>query len=385
VAKSLTSPSGEINVNKAFCDMIGYSLEELSEGATWQQVSHPEDVQETQKLMASLIANEIPSARFTKRYIHKDGHIIWADVSTSLRRAADGSPEYFMTSMLDITERIRAEQEIMHLNAGLELRVEERTEELTAMNEELASVNEALLDANLQLEEATRAKSAFLAAMSHELRTPLNSIIGFSGVLEQGIPGALNEEQQKQVGMIHKSGRHLLDLINEVLDLAKIESGRSRPSITQVDLCAVVREMCDTMKPIAELKQIKLGCVCPESCMQIRTDAHFVGQILLNLLGNAVKFTDGGVVTTTVECGETEAVIRVQDTGCGIADADLGRIFEEFYQANSSDGVKHEGTGLGLAVSLRLAESLGGSIDVESRIGHGSTFTLKLPCDPSGV
>jgi len=381
IAKSLTRPSGEISVNRAFCDMIGYSPQELADGATWQQLTHPEDVEETQRLIASLLAGDLPSARFTKRYLHKDGHVIWADVSTSLRRAADGTPEYFMTSILDITERVQAEQEIMSLNEGLELRVEERTEELTAMNEELASVNVELLDANLQLEEATRAKSDFLAAMSHELRTPLNSIIGFSGLLEQGIPGALNEEQQKQVSMIHKSGRHLLDLINEVLDLAKIESGRSRPSITEVDLCAVVGEMCDTIGPIAELKHLEIRLVCPESCKKVDTDAHFVSQILLNLLGNAVKFTEAGTVTASVECGQTEAVIKVQDTGCGIATADLGRVFEDFYQASPLDGVKHEGTGLGLAVSLRLAESLGGSLQVESRLGEGSTFTLRLPLE----
>lgn len=381
VAKSITRPSGELQVNQAFCDMIGYSLEELSQGATWQELTHPEDVAETQRIIASLIANEIPSARFIKRFVHKDGHIIWIDLSTSLRRGADGSPEYFMTSILDITERVRAEQEVRELNEGLEGRVEKRTEELTAMNLELASVNQELLDANTQLEEATRAKSDFLAAMSHELRTPLNSIIGFSGLLEQGIPGALNEEQQKQVSMIHRSGRHLLDLINEVLDLAKIESGRSRPNVTQVDLCAVVQEMCDTIGPIAELKHIEMKLICPESCMGFSTDTHFVSQILLNLLGNAVKFTDTGSVTTSVECMETEAVIKVQDTGCGIASHELDLIFEDFYQASPAGGVKHEGTGLGLAVSLRLAESLGGSIDVESLLGRGSTFTLRLPYD----
>lgn len=381
VAKSLTKPTGEINVNQAFCDLLGYSLEELSHGTTWQQISHPEDVPETQRIVALLMAYEIPSARFTKRYIHKDGHVIWGDVSTSLRRSEEGTAEYFMTSIIDITERVNAEQEILSLNESLELRVEERTEELTAMNEELATLNEELLDANMQLEEATRAKSDFLAAMSHELRTPLNSIIGFSGILEQGIPGALNPEQHKQISMIHKSGQHLLELINEVLDLAKIESGRSRPNITEVDLCEVVREMFETVGPMAEMKHVEMTLVCPDPCAYVRTDPHFVSQILLNLLGNAVKFTDEGTVVTTLACDGNDAVIRVQDTGCGIAPVDLARIFEDFFQATPLDGAKHEGTGLGLAVSLRLAESLGGSIEVESRPGVGSTFTLRLPTD----
>lgn len=383
VAKSLTRPSGEINVNQAFCDLIGYSLEELSNGTKWQQISHPDDVPETQRIVASLIANEIPSARFTKRYIHKDGHVIWGDVSTSLRRAADGTPEYFMTSIIDVTERVNAQQEILDLNDSLGLRVAERTEELTSTNVELALVNEELLDANIQLEEATRAKSAFLAAMSHELRTPLNSIIGFSGILEQGMPGALNAEQQRQVRMIHRSGQHLLELINDVLDLAKIESGRSRPIITDVDLCAVLRAMFETVGPMAEMKHIGMTLMCPQTCTGFRTDPHFVSQILLNLLGNAIKFTDDGGVTTSMECDRGDAVIRVQDTGCGIEPTDLDHIFEDFFQATSRDGIRHEGTGLGLAVSLRLAEALGGSIEVESEPGIGSTFTLTLPGDQS--
>ncbi len=379
VGKSLTTPDGEIHLNDAFRRLLGYSAEELASGATWRQITHPEDMEKTQQTIDGLLDGSITSARFNKRYVRKDGSTVWCDVSTSLRRDESGAPLYFMTAVLDITERMEAEQEIRRLNDELEERVRLRTEELSATNQELLAVNEELTETNLRLEEATRAKSDFLAAMSHELRTPLNSIIGFSGVLAQGLPGSLNEEQARQIEMISRSGQHLLGLINEVLDLAKIESGQIRPNLEVVEVCDLAADMLETIRPIARTKHLELRLDCSPDLLMVTTDPHFVSQILLNLLGNAVKFTQEGQIEVIVTEADDSVSISVADTGCGIASQDLGHIFEDFYQATPPDGSKHEGTGLGLAVSQRLADSLKATIEVASTPGRGTTFTLRLP------
>lgn len=372
VGKSLTTPDGRLHLNDAFCAMLGYTREELSGDTRWEQITHPADVELTRNALASLLEDRVPTARFTKRYAHKDGGIVWADVITSLRRDTTGAPEYFMTTVLDITERKLAQDRIVQLNEEIESRVQARTEELTVMNEELA-------DANLSLEVATRAKSDFVAAMSHELRTPLNSIIGFSGILSQGLAGSLNEEQHKQIGMIHKSGQHLLGLINEILDLAKIESGQIRPIMKQIDICSVASDMLNTIQPLADAKGLSLSLECESEFVPAMSDEHFLSQILLNLLGNAVKFTDEGGITISIVDSPHEIALSVTDTGCGISGTDTRHVFEDFYQASTPGRAKHDGTGLGLSVSNRLAGSLGGSIEVDSTLGSGSAFTVRLP------
>jgi signal transduction histidine kinase len=236
-----------------------------------------------------------------------------------------------------------------------------------------------LSEANLRLEEATRAKSDFLAAMSHELRTPLNSIIGFSGIMLQGMVGDLSGEQLKQLGMINNSGRRLLDLVNQILDLAKVEAGGSEPTIEDVDVGAIAREMFETVRPMAEAKHLDMRWACPDDLAPVRTDGRYVHQILLNLLGNAVKFTERGYVGATVWRDGSDVVITVDDSGCGIAQEDLERIFSDFFQVAPHSSARSVGTGLGLAVSRRLAGSIGARIDVESEPERGSTFTLRLP------
>ncbi|MBU4555405.1 MAG: PAS domain-containing protein, partial [Actinobacteria bacterium] len=283
-----------------------------------------------------------------------EGELIWIQTTKVPLHDHNGQPYAVLGIFEDVTERKRAEADILRLN-------------------------EELAQSNRSLEEATRAKSDFLASMSHELRTPLNSIIGFSGVLAQEIPGELNAEQHKQLGMINRSGRHLLLLVNEILDLVRIESGQKNPTIRDVDISELVAEMFNTMEPLAAAKGLQVNLVRPEEPLRAITDPHFMSQIMLNLLGNAVKFTDVGHVTTTVSREGTDLLISVQDSGCGIAAENTARIFDDFYQAAASDGVKHEGTGLGLAVSRRLAESIGVQIDVVSELGKGSTFTVRIP------
>jgi len=257
--------------------------------------------------------------------------------------------------------------------------VQERTEELAMANEELISTNTSLYETNAILEDATRAKSDFLASMSHELRTPLNSIIGFSDILVKGMAGELNEEQSRQVGMINNSGRHLLGLVNEVLDLTKVESGRHKPVMGLVDLSSAVRRMFESVKPMADEKGLSMICDCPEALPAIETDESQVSQIVLNLISNAVKFTTEGQVLVSVAEEASGLAIAVTDSGRGIPANELDRVFDDFYQVVPEGGLRSDGTGLGLAVSRRLANALGATIDVESELGVGSTFTLHLP------
>jgi PAS domain S-box-containing protein len=667
VAKSITRPTGEIQPNDAFCDLLGYTHEELADKATWMQVSHPGDIASTQAHVAALLSGACSSARFDKRYLRKDGSVVWADVSTSLRCDVAGRPQYFVTTIADVTERKTAEAELKavssrneailaavpeiiaevdankvytwlnkagreffgddaaghdasdyflgeqetyfqveplfigtasavyveswqrrrdgerrllawwcrvltdesgapagalstarditeeraaeerlrettaylenlldyanapiivwdtalritrfnrafeeltglrsedvvgkkldvlfpkgrvkeslaHVTAAsagerwevveipvlrtdgtvrtvlwnsatvferdgdtpqatiaqgqditerkaaeeelrkhrdhLEQLVQDRTEELdstneeltsmneeltatneemqstneelVAVNEELAAVNEELAATNEELEvanvdlarmsaelvAANRAKSEFLASMSHELRTPLNSIIGFSNVMMRGMAGTLSDEQDRQIAMINESGIHLLSLINDILDLSRIESGRLELRIEELQVRDVVRQAAETIRPLAEQRGLALTIEVADECSVVRADSRSLHQILLNLLGNAVKFTKRGGVTLRALCRDGDLRLEVTDTGIGIDPSRLDDIFDEFRQYEQPGVAKPEGAGLGLPVSRRLAERLGGRIEVESLVGVGSTFTL---------
>jgi len=265
----------------------------------------------------------------------------------------------------DITDRKHAEDELAKHKAGLEALVSERTEELVRSNE--------------ALREASEAKSRFLANMSHELRTPLNSVIGFSGILLQGMTGPLADEQRRQIEMVHASGDRLLELVNDILDLARIESGATRIDPTTFDLRETLSSTVRTVTPLASEKGLTLDFVRPQRVIRMTTDRKKVEQIVVNLLTNAVKFTDRGTVTLTANSVDGGIEIAVADTGIGIPTAQLPYIMDDFHQVDRADGMKPQGTGLGLAISRRLAEMLGGSLTAESRIGRGSVFTVRLP------
>ena len=265
----------------------------------------------------------------------------------------------------DDTERQRTQEEILQLNAGLEARVRERTLELVKMNEELI--------------EANRAKSDFLTSMSHELRTPLNSVIGFSGILLSGMAGPLNEEQTVQIGMVNASGKHLLALVDEVLDLSKIELGRTKPKFERFDALQLSEGTLEMLRPIADAKTIALEFTYESEVGQLDSDPRFVSQILTNLLANAVKFTDAGSITLDVKSDEDYVVFAVTDTGRGFPEDDLPKVMERFFQAQPMVEAKNEGAGLGLAISARLAEMLEATLEVTSEVGVGSVFTLRVP------
>jgi PAS domain S-box-containing protein len=257
-------------------------------------------------------------------------------------------------------------------------------DDIADRDRELAERTRELEEYTSQLAEANRTKSAFLANMSHELRTPLNAVIGFSGVMLQGLTGELSEEQQRQLEMIDRSGKHLLAIVDDLLDLSKIEAGAVEVDLEETDLLDLCRECLAAVALDAEEKGLTLRLEedverRPELAV-VLVDAGKVRQILLNLLGNALKFTERGEVRLEIDCDEREALaIRVVDTGPGIASEDHERIFDEFEQAGDRAAAKPRGTGLGLAISRRLARALGGDLTVTSAVGEGSAFTLLLP------
>jgi protein-histidine pros-kinase len=238
-----------------------------------------------------------------------------------------------------------------------------------------------LHEKNLELEMASQAKDRFLASMSHELRTPLNAIIGFTGTLLMRLPGPLTPDQDHQLQTVRTSARHLLSLINDLLDLAKIESGKVEIDTESVACQLVVNEVVTSLRPLAEAKGLTFELSMPAQDVMVRTDRRAFSQIMLNLTNNAIKFTETGLVRLEVCKPSTEErtiKVRVIDTGLGIKPEDQEKLFKAFTPLSAATG-RYDGTGLGLHLSQKLADLLGGSIDFTSEFGKGSTFTLSLP------
>ncbi|MBI3974383.1 MAG: PAS domain S-box protein, partial [Chloroflexi bacterium] len=239
-----------------------------------------------------------------------------------------------------------------------------------------------LQETNTELEHANFAKDRFLASMSHELRTPLNAIIGFTGTLLMRLPGPLTTDQEKQLQTVQTSGKHLLSLINDLLDLAKIESGKVEIKPEPVVCQSVVDEIAATLRPLAEVKHLAFEVDMPRDDVVLLTDRRAVSQILLNLTNNAIKFTQEGEVRLAVsrrsDNGWRLVDISVIDTGIGIRPEDQARLFQAFTQVNTTTVIGRDGTGLGLHLSQKLAALIGGSIRFTSDFGKGSTFTLTL-------
>jgi len=289
-----------------------------------------------------------------------DGRMLWFDASIS---PMDSDSILWMAR--DITDRKRAEAELRQLNEELELRIATRTEELAA--------------AMIKAQESDRLKSAFLAAMSHELRTPLNSIIGFTGVILQGLTGPLNEEQTKQLNMTRDSARHLLALINDVLDISKIEAGQLEIRKQPFNMRQAVESTLRVVHPLVQRKSLQLVTSIDSDVGMLNNDRRRVEQVLINLVNNAIKFSEHGKVS--IECRRRGSWLEtsVHDEGIGIQPEDLDRLFKPFQQIDTGLTRSHEGTGLGLAICKHLVTAMGGEITVESQWGVGSTFTFTLP------
>jgi len=280
--------------------------------------------------------------------LRKDGSEFPVEISLSPLRTEESA--FVMSAIRDISERKRFEKALQE------------------KNQELASANQA--------------KDRFLAGMSHELRTPLNAIIGFTGTLLMKLPGPLNDEQQKQLRIVQSSARHLLALINDLLDVSKIEAGKVELSFEAVDCGAMVGEVLAALRPQANEKGLDLRIQAPDLPIIVRTDRRALSQIIFNLAGNAIKFTESGGVALTLREDDVDATrcieIRIDDTGVGIPLADQERLFGAFARVNSGRPNAPEGTGLGLHLSQKLAELLGGKISFRSESGKGSSFSLIL-------
>ncbi len=267
----------------------------------------------------------------------------------------------------DISARRRAEEALRAQATSLA----NTTEELRVLNEEL---NQRTLD----LEHAMGARSRFYASMSHELRTPINAILGYTSLLLDRIYGPINEQQENSLQRTHKAAQHLLELVNDVLDLSKIEAGKVELQVEKVGFPELIQDLFVTVRPIAEQRGTQVEMEGPEEPFTITSDARRVRQILLNLLSNAIKFGEGKPVR--VRCSRTAdggVVVEVIDRGKGIAPEDQEKIFDEFVQLEHENGA--QGTGLGLPISRRLAELLGGTLTVSSAVEEGSVFRLTLP------
>jgi protein-histidine pros-kinase len=237
-----------------------------------------------------------------------------------------------------------------------------------------------LRERTAELERANEAKDRFLASMSHELRTPLNAVIGFTGVLLMRLPGPLNDEQEQQLRLVQASAKHLLSLVNELVDVARIEAGKMLLSPEKLDLGEVVEDVVGSLLPVAADRGLHLTLRLPPGPLPVVTDRRALHQILLNLVGNAVKFTPEGEVRVAVRAGAGAGLlVEVSDTGPGVDAADQDRIFGAFERGSAARRRGEDGSGLGLYISQRLAELLGTRITVRSAPGEGATFVVDLP------
>ena len=288
----------------------------------------------------------------------------------------------------DANERLQVQTEELQVQTE-ELQVQ--TEELQVLNREIQHQSDELKEQNIELEiqrqqveEATRLKSEFLSNMSHELRTPLNSVNALSRVLILQAGEKLSSEEVNYLEIIERNGKHLLSLINDILDLSKIEAGRMDVQVVSFSIKTLVENVVENIMPLADEKQIRVKKFIPDNLPKIESDESRVVQILQNIVANAIKFTDEGSVTIRIKKQNTDLNIRVTDTGIGITQTDLETIFEEFRQADGASTRKFEGTGLGLSIAYKAAKLLGGDIRVKSTIKKGSEFTVTLPMKYTG-
>ena len=347
-------------VNRTWLQFTGQDLAHLrSEGL--EPAVHVDDRERRAEVFRRALTTRQPF-RVEYRMRRSDGEFRWM-LDTGVPRFDD--PDTlggFIGSCIDITERkvVEAERE-----SRLEVERAARTEA------------DAL---RLAAEQANIAKAQFLAAMSHELRTPLNAIAGYVDLLEIGVRGQLNKAQLDDLARIRRNQRHLLGVINNILNFAKVEAGRVDFNIEDVPVDGLLEGMRPLIEPQREAKQLTYRCELTDGSLAVRGDADKVQQILLNLLSNAIKFTPtGGGILVRAERTNSDAAIHVQDTGRGIPAEKLDAIFEPFVQVDQHLTREGQGTGLGLAISRELARAMGGDLTVVSELGHGAEFTLTLP------
>jgi PAS domain S-box-containing protein len=397
IGMALVSTKGRwLQVNRALCASVGYTEGELL-AADFQFITHPADVEAGRGQLRRLLAGEIGSYQTEQRYYHKQGQLVWILLSVSLVRDPGGLPVHCIAQLQDISQRKQAEESLRCMHQELESLVHERTAELANTNDELrAEIEERrraeeevhrgnieLARAHQQALEASQVKSTFLANMSHELRTPLNAVIGYSELLQTLATKKGQTDTLADLNKITRAGKHLLALINDLLDISKIEAGRMQLYLESLDIAQLTQDVLTTVQPLAAKEGNKLEAHVADDLGTMHSDLTRVRQCLFNLLSNACKFTRKGTVTLTVtreKAGPRDWIhFCVRDTGIGMTPEQLDGLFQAFRQADASTTRKYGGTGLGLAITRSLCRIMGGDISVESVAGQGTTFTLRLP------
>ncbi len=358
---------------------LGYTMEDLSKLSAFD--IKPEFTQEQfEELIEPLRSGELDRLSFATIHRRKDGSTY--DVNVRLEIVRTEQPPVFIAIIEDITEQKRAERALYKAHEELELRVEERTRHLQQEITERKYVESALQDAKEEADRANRTKSDFLAGMSHELRTPLNAIIGFTDSIRHETFGPLgNEKYLDYLDNIHASGVHLLELINDILDVSAIEADKLDLNEEEFDIAETIGNCRDLILPRAQQAGVVVKGEVPPGLPKLCADRRRVRQILLNLLSNSVKFTpDGGTVTTLVRMeSDGSMAIIVTDTGIGMTDEEIPKALEPFTRIDNPETASKEGTGLGLGLCRNLTESHGGSLEIESIKGYGTAVTVRFP------
>jgi PAS domain S-box-containing protein len=347
VGMAITDLEGHfLEVNEAYRRMLGYSEQELLRpGFSFKDVTHGDDLEQNLEEWRRLLSGEIPAFFYEKRYWCKDGRIIWVRASVTVRRDHRNEPFQIVALIENIDDRKRAE--------------------------------EALLAAKEEAEQASRAKSEFLATMSHELRTPMTVILGYLELLLVDQP---TERQRPMLQIVETAANRLLAIIDDILDISRIEARRLKIEERPFDPRRRVAQVVELFAVQAREKGLALSWTVNERVPRaLRGDPDRIGQVLVNLVGNAVKFTKKGEVSVTVDAGTDGVVFSVRDTGIGIPAENLEPIFTPFTQVDSSLTRRFGGTGLGLAICRELVTLMGGDMLVESEEGRGSTFSFSLP------